>query len=148
MIRKWCNQKENPTPNTEVKKRLNKQLGIYTKKTYRKPSEQLFLNRWTLSHPNLKLNMKTHIRCKQHKNQHQDIEIIRITIEVSPWNNQYYKNTGELKLVYMVIQDMICPSWLCDLDYLFKLCFPIYREASYERPRVFKAYFGLIFGKK
>ena len=35
--------------------------------TYRKPSEQLFLNRWPLSFPNLTETMNTYIRFKQHK---------------------------------------------------------------------------------
>ena len=38
-----------------------------SKKTYRKPSEQLFSNRRPLCYPNLTKNMKTYIRCKQHK---------------------------------------------------------------------------------
>ena len=43
MLRKWRNQKQNPTPKTKWEK-LNWQLhvGTYTKKTYREPSEQLF----------------------------------------------------------------------------------------------------------
>ena len=36
----------------------------YTKNTYRKPSEQLFPNRRSLSYPNLTKNMKTYIRLK------------------------------------------------------------------------------------
>ena len=47
-IRKRRNQKEIPTPKTEVGK-----LGAYTYKTYLKPSEQLFPNRRSLSYPNL-----------------------------------------------------------------------------------------------
>ena len=46
MIRKWHNQKEIPTPKTEVGK---KQSGTYTKQTYRKRNEQLFPNRQPLS---------------------------------------------------------------------------------------------------
>ena len=34
-------------------KKLNQQSGTFTKKTYCKPSEQLFPNRWPLSYPNL-----------------------------------------------------------------------------------------------
>ena len=55
---KWRNQKENPTPETEMGK-LNILLG--TKKAYRKPSEQLFPNRWPLNYQNLtnKINTET-----------------------------------------------------------------------------------------
>ena len=53
MIRKQPIQKEIPTPKTEIKKKLNWQSGTYTKKAYRKPSEQLFPNRRPLSYPNL-----------------------------------------------------------------------------------------------
>ena len=42
MIRKWRNQKEIPTPKTEVGTKLNLQSGTNTKKTYRKPGEQPF----------------------------------------------------------------------------------------------------------
>ena len=53
MIRKWGNQKENPTPNRGGKK-LNRQIVTYTKKTHCiKPSEQLFPDRWLLSSMNL-----------------------------------------------------------------------------------------------
>ena len=34
-------------------KKLNRQLGTYTKKTYRKPSQQLFSNRRSLIYPKL-----------------------------------------------------------------------------------------------
>ena len=60
----------------------------YTKKTYCKPSEQLFPNRWPLSYPILTKNMKTHIRCKQHKNSTPIHNTIRTTTEVSPWKDQ------------------------------------------------------------
>ena len=44
-------------------------------KTYRKPNEQLFPNRWPLSYLKLTKNMKTYIRRQQHKNfKHQDIK--------------------------------------------------------------------------
>ena len=43
--------------------------------------------------------MKTYIRCKQHKNSTSKHIIIKTSTEVSPWNDQLYKNTGELKLV-------------------------------------------------
>ena len=42
-------------------------IGTYTKKKYRKPSEHLFPNRRPLNYPHLTKNMKTHIRCEQHK---------------------------------------------------------------------------------
>ena len=43
MIRKWHDQKEKPTPKTEVgKTKLTNESGTYTKKTYRKPNERLF----------------------------------------------------------------------------------------------------------
>ena len=77
MIRKRRNQKDIPTPNTEVGKKLNWQLGTYTKKTYCKPSGQLFPNRRSLSYPNLTTeNMKTYIRFKQHKNLLENIKQI------------------------------------------------------------------------
>ena len=44
MIRKWCYQKEIQTPQTGDWENL-RHSGTYTKKTYRKPSEQLFPNR-------------------------------------------------------------------------------------------------------
>ena len=53
---------------TEGWEKLKLHLSTYIKKTYCKPSEQLFPNRRPLSHPNLTKNMKTHIRIKQHKN--------------------------------------------------------------------------------
>ena len=46
------NQKEIPAPKSEVGN-LNLQLGTNIKKTYCKPSEQLFTNRRPLSYPNL-----------------------------------------------------------------------------------------------
>ena len=48
----------NHTPKAEVGKKPNRQSGTYTKKTYRKPSEQLFPNRRPLSCPNLTSNIK------------------------------------------------------------------------------------------
>ena len=55
-------------------KKPNQQTGTDTKKTFRKPNEQLFPNRWPLSYLNLTKNMKTHIRRQQHKTfKHQDI---------------------------------------------------------------------------
>ena len=60
-----ANDQEIPTP----KKRGEKKMIIrYLYFKYRKPSEQLSSNRWLLSCPNLNENMKTYIRCKQHKN--------------------------------------------------------------------------------
>ena len=53
MIRKRRNQKEIATPKTEMGKKLNWQSSAYTKKAYRKQSEQLFPNRMLLSYPNL-----------------------------------------------------------------------------------------------
>ena len=62
------NQKEIPTPKTEVGKKLNWQLIRYLyMDTYRKPGKQLFSNRRPLSYPNLTETMKTHIRFKQQK---------------------------------------------------------------------------------
>ena len=51
------NKKEISTPKTEGWKKTKYQ-GTYTKKTYRKPSEQLFPKWWSLSYPNLTKNMK------------------------------------------------------------------------------------------
>ena len=73
MIRKRHNHKEMPSSKTEMEKKTNLQSGTYTKKTYRKPSEQLFQNRRLLSYPNLTEKMKTHTRCTQHKKQHENI---------------------------------------------------------------------------
>ena len=67
MIRKRI-QKEIPTPKTLMGKKLNWLPGTYTKKTYRKPSEQLFPIRRPLSYQNLTKNMNTNIKCKQHEN--------------------------------------------------------------------------------
>ena len=59
MIRKGCNQKEILTTITSVcglgvgEEKLNWQSGINTKRTYRKPSGQLFPNRRPLCYPNL-----------------------------------------------------------------------------------------------
>ena len=56
-------------------KKRNQQSGTDTKKTFRKPNEQLFPNRWPLSYLNLTKTMKTQIRRQQHKNlKHQDIK--------------------------------------------------------------------------
>ena len=69
MLRKRRNQKEIPTPKTEVGKTKLIVRYLYLE-TYRKPSEKLFPNRRPLSYPNLnkKKTLKTHIRFKQHKN--------------------------------------------------------------------------------
>ena len=67
MIRKRRNQKEIPTPKTEVGKTKLTIRYLYLK-TYRKPSEQLFPNRRPLSNLNFNKNMKTHIRIKQYNN--------------------------------------------------------------------------------
>ena len=71
MIRKRCSQKEIPTQKTELGK-----TGNYTctKKTYGKPSEQLFPKRWPLSYSNLAKNEKTHIGANSTKIQHQIIK--------------------------------------------------------------------------
>ena len=45
-----------------LRKHIVSQMGSY------------FRNRWSLSYPNITKNMKTYIRCLQHKNQHQDIK--------------------------------------------------------------------------
>ena len=50
---------EIPTPQTEGWEKLKCHLGSYIKKTYRKPSEQLFPNRRLLSNPNLTKILKT-----------------------------------------------------------------------------------------
>ena len=39
----------------------NQQPGTYTMKTYCKPNEQYFPNRWPLSYLNLTKNMKTYV---------------------------------------------------------------------------------------
>ena len=88
MIRKMHNQNEIPTPKTEVGKNTNWQLGTYTYRTYRKPSEQLFPNRRPLSYPHLTKTMKTYICSKQHKKSTQKHKTNRTTTEVSPWNDQ------------------------------------------------------------
>ena len=55
--------------------KTNQQSGTDTKKTFRKPNEQYFPNRRSLSYLHLTKNMKTHIRRQQHKNfKHQDIK--------------------------------------------------------------------------
>ena len=85
MTRKWRNQKDIPTPKTEVETKLNKHsvLILRTHFVHR-------VNRRSLNYPNLLKNMKTHIRCKQHKNLtplHKTIKITTVT-EVSHWNDQ------------------------------------------------------------
>ena len=66
MIRKRRKQKEISTPKTEAEKR-----------TYRKPSEQLFPNRRPLSYLNLTKTMKTYIRLENStKNRLQNIKQI------------------------------------------------------------------------
>ena len=51
------------------------QVLIYTKKTYRKPSEKLPpTGGQPASHPNPTKSRKTQTRRKQHKNQHQNIK--------------------------------------------------------------------------
>ena len=50
MIRKWRNQKEIPTPQTEKWEKTK--MTFITKETYRKPSGQLFHNRRPFSYPN------------------------------------------------------------------------------------------------
>ena len=49
-------------------KKPNLQSGTYTMKTFHKPNESYFPNRWPLSYLNLTKNMKTYIRRQQHKN--------------------------------------------------------------------------------
>ena len=56
-MRKIRNQKEIPTPKTEVGKTKLKFRYLYLE-IYRKPSEQLFTDRRPLSYPNLNQNMK------------------------------------------------------------------------------------------
>ena len=53
MVRKRRNQKEIPTPTKPRQEKTNLQLGTYTERTYRKPSEQLLPNRWPISYHNL-----------------------------------------------------------------------------------------------
>ena len=60
-------RKKNPTPKPEAGKKTNQQEGIFTMKTFRKPNEQLFPNRWPLSYINLTKNMIIYIRRHQHK---------------------------------------------------------------------------------
>ena len=69
MIRKIRNQKEIHTPNTDVGETKLTIRYEYIENIYtcRKPSEQLFPNRRSLSYPNLTKTMKTYIRFKQHK---------------------------------------------------------------------------------
>ena len=66
MIGKWRNQKEISSPQTEGWEKTKIHVGTYTKKTYRKSSEQLFPNRWSNSYPKFAENIKTYIRLKQH----------------------------------------------------------------------------------
>ena len=73
--------------------KTNLQSGTYTKKTDRKPSEQLFPNMRPLSYPNLTY-MKMYIRCKQYKKSTPKPKTIRTTTEISHWNEQQYKITG------------------------------------------------------
>ena len=68
-------RRRSPLQKPRWEKKLNQQSGTKTMKTYRKPHEQLFLNRWPLNYLNLTKNMKTYIRRQQHKNfKHQDIK--------------------------------------------------------------------------
>ena len=87
MIRKRLNQKEISTPQAEGWEKTKMTLGNYTKKTYCKPSEQLFPNRRPLSYPNLTQNMKMYIRFKQHKKLIVSVNfILNITISFSMRN--------------------------------------------------------------
>ena len=88
MIRTWRNQKEIPTVQTEGWEKTKILLDDYTKETNRKPSEQLFPNRRSLSYLNLNKNMRTYIRLKQHKISTPEHKTIRTATEVSPWNDQ------------------------------------------------------------
>ena len=83
------NQKEISTPKTKVGK-TNRQLGAYTQKAHRKPSEQLFANRRPLSYTNLnkKYENGNKIKKKKHKNSTPKHERNGTTTGVSPWNDQ------------------------------------------------------------
>ena len=78
MIRKRCNQKEIPIPKTKVGK-----LETCTKKTYSKPSEQLFSNRRPLSYLKLKYEKAHKVQTAQ-----KSTKTIRTTTKVSLWNDQ------------------------------------------------------------
>ena len=53
MIRKWRNQKEIPTPQTEGWEKNKMTFRYLYQENISKPSEQLFPNRRPLSYPNL-----------------------------------------------------------------------------------------------
>ena len=56
--------------------------------------------------------MKTHIRCKEHKNSTPRHKTKRTTTEVSPWNDQKYKNTGGLYYWHKVKHILMRPRIL------------------------------------
>ena len=80
MIRKKANQKEVPTPKTEVGKTKLTNMYQYV---CRKPSEQLSPDRRPLNYPKLDKNMKTYIRFKQHKNNNQPAQRVSSYMLVS-----------------------------------------------------------------
>ena len=63
MIRKWRNQREIPTQTEGWE--ITKMTRTYIKKTYHKPSEQLFPNRQPLSYLNRTKNMKMYITAQK-----------------------------------------------------------------------------------
>ena len=82
MIRKWCNQKEIPTPKTEVGKNLlNNQVLVLRKHIVSQVSSYFPIG----GHSE---NTKTYIRCKRHKNSMPEHKTIGTTTKVLPWNDQ------------------------------------------------------------
>ena len=74
-FRKRRNQKEIPTPKTEVGKNQTNNQVLIPRKHFVSRMASYFPNRWPLSYLSLTKNMKTHIRRQQHKNfKHQNIK--------------------------------------------------------------------------
>ena len=78
------------------------------RRAYRKPREQLFLNRRPLNYPSLTKYMETYIRCKQQKFNTKTLN----TTEVSPWNDQLYRIT---RWLYRFYRRLSSPSATDDL---------------------------------
>ena len=80
MIRKWRNQKEIPTPQTEgwEKTKVTLRLFIPRKHIVSRVSSNSTIGGHSVS--------RTYLKYKQNGT----------TTEVSPWNDQYYKITGVL----------------------------------------------------
>ena len=82
MIRKLHKHEEIPTTKNEVGK-INRQSGGSTKRTYRKPNEQLFPNRWPVTYPNI-----TKLKYTYGANSTKINTKSKTCSQVSPWNDQ------------------------------------------------------------